>query len=271
MLDRPLAAFDIETMPDPDLGRKVLGFTGDDDAVVHAMVEQRLKETEATTEYPQLPYHRIVTICAAWLDPDSGRFKLGALGGRAMDERGHLEGFFNLFRESKKAPRLISWNGGGFDLPVIRYRSMIHGVAAPEFYRRDGEWKWNNYQNRFHDMHVDLMDVLSGYGASTRIGLGTLAPILNLIGKSFLTEPVYAHILRGEEDLVREYCKLDVLQTLLIYLVWAVHCGQLAVDRLREYVAIVRHAVEAEEFAAWQEIGVSLENWPAWAQVELFA
>ena len=64
---------------------------------------------------------------------------------------------------------------GGFDLPVIRYRAMLHGVAAPEFYRLDGEWKWNNYQNRFHDMHVDLMDVLSGYGASMRIGHTTPA------------------------------------------------------------------------------------------------
>ena len=45
------------------------------------------------------------------------------------------------FREAKRSPRLVSWNGGGFDLPVIRYRAMLHGVAAPEFYRLDGEWK----------------------------------------------------------------------------------------------------------------------------------
>ena len=33
---------------------------------------------------------------------------------------------------------------------------MLHGIAAPELYRSDGEWKWNNYQGRYHDMHVDL-------------------------------------------------------------------------------------------------------------------
>jgi len=139
----------------------------------------------------------------------------------------------------------VSWNGGGFDLPVIRYRAMLHGVAAPEFYRLDGEWKWNNYQNRFHDMHVDLMDVLSGYGASMRVGLGTLGRVLGLTGKSFLDEPVYSHILRGEEDLVRQYCKLDTLETLLLFLVWLVHTGKLGRERLGELLAGIREVAPA--------------------------
>ncbi len=265
MLTRPIAAFDIETIPDPDLGRRVMGFEGDDEAVLHAMVEQRLKETGGGTEYPQLPYHRIVSICVSWLDPETGRFKMDAVGDAAMDERSHLDGFFKLFREAKRSPRLVSWNGGGFDLPVIRYRAMQHGIAAPEFYRLDGEWKWNNYQNRFHDMHVDLMDVLSGYGASMRIGLGTLGPILGLEGKSFLEGPCYAHILKGDEALVHEYCKLDTLTTLLLFLVWIHHRGDLTTEQLRGYVATLRESVQQEEFAAWRKVADGLEGWPEWA------
>ncbi|MFW5899396.1 MAG: 3'-5' exonuclease, partial [Jiangellaceae bacterium] len=227
MLDRPLAAFDIETIPDPDVGRRVLGLAGTDAEVVAAMVDQRRRETEGRTDYPPLPHHRIVTIGMAWLDPQSGRFGFGTCGGAAMDEPSHLGGFFERCNQPKRAPRLVSWNGGGFDLPVIRYRAMLHGLAAPGFYRADGDWKWNNYQNRYHDMHVDLMDVLSGYGASPRVGLGTLAKTFGLPDKSFLTKPLYDHILAGDEEVVREYCKLDCVLTLLLYLVWAVHCGQL--------------------------------------------
>jgi 3'-5' exonuclease len=73
---------------------------------------------------------------------------------------------------------------------VIRYRSMMLGVCAPDFYRVDGLSRWNNYQNRYHDMHVDVMDVLSGYGASARVGLGTLGKVLGLPGKSFLGVPL---------------------------------------------------------------------------------
>lgn len=73
MLDRPLAAFDIETIPDPDIGRRVYGLEGGDQAIVHEMVRLRLEETEDHTEYPQLPFHRVVTIGVAWLNPDKAK------------------------------------------------------------------------------------------------------------------------------------------------------------------------------------------------------
>ena len=262
MLDRPIVAFDIETIPDPDIGRRVQGLSGDDHAVVHEMVRLRLEETDGRTEYPQLPFHRVVTIGVAYLDPESSSFRLAVLGGNAMDEHSHLEGFFSMFGEEGSGPRLVSWNGSGFDLPVIRYRSMLHGISAPEFYRTDEEWKWNNYQNRFHDMHVDLMDVLSGYGASARAGLGRICELLGIPGKAFLTEPIYDHILRGEQDIVEEYCKLDCLDTLLVFLRWLTHTGQLSPDRLRADVEMIRRSLDEEDAEGWAEIVQGLREWP---------
>ncbi len=268
MLDRPIAAFDIETIPDPDVGRRLWGLEGDDDAVVRAMVARRVEETDGRSEYPKLPHHRVVTVGVAWLDPASGRFKLGTCGGAAMDERSHLEGFVRLLGEPTRSPRIVSWNGAGYDLPVIRYRSMLHGVVAAPLYRRDGEWRWNNYANRYHDMHVDLMDVLSGHGASKWVGLGLLSPLVGLPGKSFLTESIWEHVLRGEDAIVREYCKMDVLETLLLFLLFAVHTGELEAGRLAEYVATIRAALREEAFEGWGEIAERLEGWPSWAQGE---
>ena len=31
----------------------------------------------------------------------------------------------------KYTPDLVSWNGGGFDLPVLHYRALRHGIIAP--------------------------------------------------------------------------------------------------------------------------------------------
>jgi predicted PolB exonuclease-like 3'-5' exonuclease len=267
MITHPLLAFDIETIPDPDVGRRLWGLEADDFEVVRQMVERRLEETEGQTGYPQLPHHRVVTIGVGALDPETGSFQVTTVGGRALDERSHLEGFFRFLRETPRPARLISWNGNGFDLPVIRYRSMMHGIAAPEFYRTDGDWKWNNYQNRYHEMHVDLMDALSGYGASHWVGLGTMSELLGLPGKSFLEEgEVWENLARGKEELVREYCKLDVGSTILIYLDWEFHRGNLTEDELRQHVATIRGELEKERFEGWQEVAEGLQDWPQWGE-----
>ncbi len=171
-----------------------------------------------------------------------------------------------MLADAATAPRLVSLNGNGFDLPVIRYRYLYHGIAAPAFYQLDGDWKWNNYQNRFHDMHVDLMDVLSGYGASRWMGLGDLSGLLDLPAKSFIEDDIWLHILRGEERLVAEYCKLDVLDTLLLYLVWAHHCGRLEEERLRGFVETIRGALQLEGGSRWLEVAEALEGWPRWGR-----
>lgn len=259
MLDRPIAAFDIETVPDPDYGRRVLGLAGDDAAVIAELTRRRLEETEGKTEYPVPPLHRVVTVACAWLDAtvEPPRFKLATLGGEAWDETSHLEGFARLFA-GPVPPRLVSWNGGGFDLPVLRYRSMLHGIAIPALYRDTGDWKWDNYQNRFHTMHLDLMDVLTGYGASPRVGLGLLAEVLGLPAKRFLEGEVYQHVLAGEHQRVREYCKLDVLTTLLVFLRFCLHRGDLDRPRAERLLAVLRAAVAAEAWEGWREVEAGL-------------
>ena len=82
--------------------------------------------------------------------------------------------------------------------------------------------------------------------------------------KSFLTKPIYEHILDGEQELVGEYCKLDCLDTLLVFLVWLVHRGDLEAAQLGEIVAVIREGLGAEKFEGWTEIAEGLEGWPGW-------
>jgi predicted PolB exonuclease-like 3'-5' exonuclease len=259
ILDRPVAAFDIETIPDAEIGRRVLGLTGSDADVVHEMVRQRLEETNGKSEYPQLPWHQIVSVCATLLDPATGRVQIRAFGQEeVLDERSHVEGFFRFFAEGAGAPLLVSWNGSGFDIPVLRYRAMMLGLQAPQLNREDDDRRSFKY-------HVDLMDLLSGYGATSRVGLGTMCGLVGLPGKTFLERPIYDHVLDGEKRRVTEYCKMDTVQTMLVFLLWAFHCGRLTREDLRRHVDGVRRALGELTYPAWREFEPVLDAWPSWA------
>ena len=104
MFDRPLVAFDLETIPDPDIGRRILGLEGTNAEVVHQMVARRLEETNGSTGYPQHPWHRVVCVCATVLDPKRQAAWVRHLGGDAFDERSQIEGFFRLVTEEMDAP-----------------------------------------------------------------------------------------------------------------------------------------------------------------------
>lgn len=261
MLDRPVVAFDIETMPDPAIGRSALGIEGSDRDVVLEMVRRRHEETKGATVYPALPWHQVVTICVSIFDPTTNAVTVRCLGERG-DERSQLEAFFELVTKELRYPRLVSWNGAGFDLPVIRYRSMRHGIAAPQFYEPPGDRFRSNYENRYHDLHVDLMDVLSGFGASPRASLSAVATGIGLPGKAFLSGEVYEHILDDQWDRVVEYCKLDTLDTLLVFLGWGVHRGWLERERLQIITSSVRETIAREPYPGWRDIGAALAEWP---------
>ena len=107
------------------------------------------------------------------------------------------------------------------------------------------------------------MDVLAGYGASRWVGLGKMCDLLGIPSKEFIDADVYEHILSGEEDLVREYCKLDVVSTLLVFLSWLVQRGDLEPESLADLVDGIRTALAQESFEGWQEIAAGLDGWPA--------
>ena len=205
---RELIAFDIETIPDPDIGRAVQGLSGTDAEVVEQMMTLRLEETEGRTAYPQQPFHRIVTIGLAGYPPETGVLRLEVLGDDARSERSILEAFEAALA---RRPQLSSWNGRGFDLPIIRYRAMRHGVPMPQLHAPRG------YLDRYRDDHVDVMDHLTTFGASYRVGLGTICDALGIPSKAFLDRELHTHVLEGELPRVEDYCLLDCLSTLLVH------------------------------------------------------
>jgi hypothetical protein len=79
-------------------------------------------------------------------------------------------------RIAQLTPQLITFNGTSFDLPVLRYRAMVHGIAAPGLSSRP-------YFNRYTEDAIDLCDVLSSFTAQGKVTLHELCRAMGLPGK----------------------------------------------------------------------------------------
>lgn len=222
-----LLVFDIETVPDTDGGRRLYDTEGLSDAdVARIMFHQRRQKTGGDEFLPHY-LHRIVAISVCLRRGD--QLKLWSLGDPESSEAELIERFFEGLE--RFAPTLVSWNGGGFDLPVLHYRALIHGIAAPRYWdvgEQDNSFRWNNYLSRFHWRHIDLMDVLSGFQGRAVAPLQDIALLLGQPGKMGMAGSlVWDAYLAGERGRIRDYCETDVLNTYLVYLRFQLMRGQL--------------------------------------------
>jgi predicted PolB exonuclease-like 3'-5' exonuclease len=250
--------FDIETVPDTDLGRKLLdgGDLADED-IARAMIFQRLQQ--ADTDFLPLYQHRIVAISVVLQARDE--LKVWSLGDLESSEAELIQRFFDGL--DRYTPQLVSWNGGGFDLPVLHYRSLHRRIQSPRYWEtgdEDRSFRYNNYLSRFHWRHIDLMDVLSGFQPRARARLDDIAVMLGFPGKMGLKgDQVWPLYQRGELRKIRDYCETDVLNTYLVYLRFQYMRGLLDDVGLKNEFSRVRTFLEqADEphlrsfLAAWK-------------------
>jgi predicted PolB exonuclease-like 3'-5' exonuclease len=219
--------FDIETVPDVEAGRRLHQLDGlSDEDVAKVMFHKRREET-GDSDFLRLHLHRIVAISAVMRSGDT--LKVWSLGTEASDEAELISRFFDGIE--RYSPVLVSWNGGGFDLPVLHYRALYHGVASPRYWETgddDNSFRWNNYLSRYHWRHTDLMDVLSGYQPRATVPLNELATLMGLPGKMGMDgSQVWEAYLKGELSCIRHYCETDVLNTYLLYLRYELIRGRL--------------------------------------------
>jgi len=250
--------FDIETVPDVELGRRLYGL-GDlaDGEVAKAMFALRRQDTGG--DFLSLEQHRVVAIACA-LRTQEG-LKLWSLGETGTGEGELVQRFFDGIE--KFSPDLVSWNGSSFDLPVLTYRALLRGVQAARFWEsgeQDPAFRYNNYLSRYHWRHTDLMDVLSGFQRRGRVSLAHMACLLGLPGKlGFEGSQVWEAWQSGNLEGIRRYCETDVLNTWLIYLRFAQLRGLLPraqhleeIERVKALLRASREPHLAEFLAAWE-------------------
>ncbi len=223
----PIFVFDIETIPDVAHGRQFLGLHDlDDDAVAKALFAKRRQAAHGSEFLPHY-MHQIVAISVVFQHKE--KLQVWSLGEADSTEADLIERFYAGIE--KYNPVLVSWNGGGFDLPVLHYRAMVHGISAKRYWETgdlDPAFRYNNYLNRFHYRHLDLMDVIAGYQMRANAPLDQFASLLGFPGKMGMHgSQVWQHYQQGDIEGIRNYCETDVLNTYLVYLRFELMRGKL--------------------------------------------
>jgi 3'-5' exonuclease len=221
--------FDIETVPDTDNGARLYDLSDlSPEQTADAM--SHLKSRQGSNGFLPHYLHKIVAISAVM--SHGQHLAVWSLGDEDSDEKELIERFYA--GVAKYSPTLVSWNGAGFDLPVLHYRTLLHGVNASRYWESgetDNSFRYNNYLNRYHARHLDLMDVLSAYQMRACAPLDEIASLLGFPGKMGMNGgQVFDYYQAGKLSDIRDYCETDVLNTYLVYLRFELMRGALSDD-----------------------------------------
>ena len=254
-----ILAFDIETVPDVETGRRLYGLDGLSDADVARVLAAKRREQTGDSEFLRHHMHRIVAIAAVLRHGES--LRVWSLGDPSSSEAELIRRLFDGIE--RYTPTLVTWNGCSFDLPVLHYRALKYGISAPRYWETgnsDQSFRFNNYLNRFHERHTDLMDVLSNYQPRAAAPLDEIAVMLGLPGKMGRSgAEVWDQFLAGRIEDIRNYCETDALNTYLVYLRFELMRGNLDEAGWQRETELVREALRAADkphlnqfLAAWE-------------------
>ena len=212
-----ILVFDIETIPDLESGRKLYHLEGlSDEDTAQALFALRREKTGNDF----LPHYLQKIIAISLVMAHGSQVKVWSLGDETTQEAELIQRFYKGLE--KHTPTLVSWNGSGFDLPVLHYRALLHGIESKTYWEvgeNQQTFRWNNYLNRFHYRHLDLMDVLAAYQNKAFAPLDDIATMLGFPGKMGMSgSKVFEAYTAGKITDIRNYCETDVLNTYCVYL-----------------------------------------------------
>jgi predicted PolB exonuclease-like 3'-5' exonuclease len=153
--------------------------------------------------------------------------------------------------------KLVTFNGRGFDLPLLELAAFRWGCSAREHF--------HSSRNRYNGNHLDLQELLSNFSAYRMVGgLNLLAKLLGKPGKLEVNgDQVYPMYQAGRIREINEYCMFDTLDTYFVFLRTRVLTGELSVERERELEEKAREWINAKT----TELPVLRQYLDAWQTV----
>lgn len=185
---------------------------------------------------------------------DEEGLRVRCLGAGDEDEAVMVRDFFRVI--DKHTPQLVSWNGAGFDLPVLNYRALVHGVQAGRYWdmgEDERDFKYNNYISRYHSRHLDLMDLMALYGGRANAPLDELAKLCGFPGKLGMDgSQVWNAYSQGQIAAIRAYCETDVANTYLMYCRFQLLRGHWSREEYNAEITLMRESVESWSGEHWR-------------------
>lgn len=252
--------FDTESIPDgillsktkyPDQG------LGPEAAVARAQEEARA-QSPVGSDFLPVTYQIPVAVCVARVSADFRLRSLRCIDTPLYRPREIVEGFWSGLAHYKA--KLVSFNGRGFDLPLMEFAAYRYGIAAPHHFRdRYGA------RHRYGEAHIDLMELLSNFGA-IRLpgGLNLFSKLLGKPGKTDTTGyQVYDMFRQGQVQAINEYCSFDVLDTYFVFLRTRVLTGDLPLEQEQERVRETKDWLSAQT-TEQPHLQRYLDRWGDW-------
>lgn len=250
--------FDIETIPDVRGAEKLYKLADLSDIDIAELMFAKQQQKNGSDFLP-LYLHKVVAISVVIKSKDN--LKVWSLGALDAPEKEIIQRFYDGIE--KYAPMIVSWNGSGFDLPVLHYRGLLNKVIARQYWENgssDSNFKWNNYTNRYHERHTDLMEVLACYQSRANAPLDHIAALLGFPGKMGMDGSKVWHAYQANQlEAIRNYCETDVLNTYLVYLRFELMRGKLTPVAYEEEHKNLRGYLQHENKPHFNEF---LARWP---------
>ena len=210
---------------------------------------------------------RPCAVAVAKVGPDGTLLDLKSLDDPRFDPSVMVRQFWDGWKYYGR-PTLVTFNGRGYDLPVMELSAYRDGLALPEWFHDSGP-SYKQPRNRYNgEAHLDLMDALSNYGASRLSGgLNVLANLLGKPGKTGVdgSKVQGLHDAGGDGEINR-YCRCDVLDTYFVFLRTRVLTGRLTLAEEHDRVASAKAWLEDQ--ADDPACALYLEHWGDWAPPE---
>ena len=213
--------FDLETVPCTETLARLHGreaFTDDEAAEI-------LGE-----KFPKLPLHKVAVLAALVAERIDGVWLVRSLGAPHIGDRTEVD-LISAFaaRVESLRPTLVTFNGNGFDLPVLRYRALVNGIAASGLTSRP-------YFKRYDQAHVDLCDELASFQSNAKVTLDNLCKMMGLPGKpeGIDGSKVWDHVRAGRIKECADYGETDVVNTYRVWLRYELFRGALTGEQMAE-------------------------------------
>ena len=263
MSDVKYLIFDIETVGDGDLIQKV------------RYPYENLTPREAVTKYRRqlmeetgkdiLPGTFVlpVSVAIAKVAADYRLTEITVLDAPAFRPQEIVRRFWQGWQHYDR-PTLVTFNGRGYDMPIMELAAYRFGISVPAWFNVDSK-SFEQSRNRYnHEAHLDLQDLLSNFGAFRMSGgLNLLASLINKPGKSGVDgSQVQDMYWNGQVEQINDYCRCDVLDTYFVFLRSRVLIGRLTLQEESTLTQMTREMLDeqAEDHVAYKHY---LATWDA--------
>ena len=255
--------FDTESVPDGRL-LSLVKYAKDglspEQAVERAREEARQLAPNGSDFIP-VTFQYPVATCVLRVGADFGLQAITCLDAPQFRPRKIVEQFWagaSHYREKYgSGVQLVTFNGRGFDLPLLELAAFRYGVVAREHFQLT--------RKRVAGWHLDLMEWMTNFGASRMNGgLDLLSKLLGKPGKLEVRgDQVYAMFLEGKLQDINDYCAFDTLDTYFVLLRTRVLTGELTLEEEHRAVLRAREWLQTQ-VATMPALQTYLDNWADW-------